>query len=196
MRAHDPASGPRRPELGALSTNRALAVPFLPTLATAVVIASLSLLCRQPSAPEPAADPVVVSGASVTSADMFQRPVEAPDPATVIPAAITFGQLYPLTPPDGASAASRQSPARLAAATRRGAKRGEAVRSAAIPARTQPEPAPLPFREADDRGGEGLPESALPFAPTAAMVVDTVRALGSDATALGGSVMGSVALMR
>lgn len=203
MRVQGPSSGLSRLEPEAFSPNRTLALPFLPTLFTALVIAGLSLLCRQPAEaelPEPTA--ITAAGLPTSAvADTFAS-ANAADAAAAapIPATIAFGQLYPLTPASPLLGQNVKPAPHVASAAKRGcaggrceAKRTDTVRSAANPPRPEA-PLPLPFVAREDE--DNLPTGALPFVPTAASVIDTVRALGDEAKALGGSVLGTVALLR
>lgn len=209
MRVQGLSSGLSRPDPGAFSADRALALPFLPTLFTAVVIAGLSLLCRQPADAE-LPQPAAITSASLTpSMSAGAHPPAEPGSAAAIPATIAFGQLYPLTPEAPALAqAVRPNAPRVASSAKRGcaagrceAKKPDTTRSATLPQRPETPP-PLPFVARDDE--DALPTGALPFVPAAASVVDTVRsfgkeaaALGTDAAALGGSVIvDTVAFLR
>lgn len=76
----------------ALTPSHGAVLPFLPTLAVAMLIGGFSLYCPRPAPPEASAPPTVVSEAARIGADGFHP---AMDVATTgsIPATIAFGQL-------------------------------------------------------------------------------------------------------
>lgn len=206
---------PRDPGVEALSTTRGAVLPFLPTLVTALVVAAASLLCRPPSAPEVPPAPSMTTQAG---ADGFHHAGAAT--AVSVPAVVAFARLQPpalqaeaaIETDNAARPATR--PARLATAAGRRpctggrceSRRPDAVRSAAGAARPAAETsAPLPFAPvAEPDTDEGLPDDALPFAPTAVSWAETVRTVGariggrvgSEAASLGGSVVDLIACAR
>lgn len=169
-----------------------LSLPFLPTLATALVLGAASLLCREPA---PAA-PVVPAPAASVEPRAFHAaaPVEAALPRP--PAAIAFAQFPPsLVLPEARIAAAPHPAARIAtAATAATLRRAcTAPRCAEGPPR-RPDPfaeavRPAPVEaEAEVRDGL-LPDLALPFAPAARVVGEAAAYVRTGAAALGGSVV-------
>lgn len=212
MSAHGRSAGPRRLELDALTTPRSSVLPFIPTLVTALLIGSFSLLCRHPAAPEamPADLPALVSSElSRPGEEGFHPSLAREGIESGVPAALAFARAYPIVPEAPservAAAASKPAPARPVRSAKRpcsGQKCGENHRAeAARYAADAPRPVdatssvpsrPSPFR-IDPRAPVELPDGALPFAPTAEAVVDSVRAMGSQTASLGGAVIGSLA---
>lgn len=212
------ACGPHDPGVETLATPRGSAPPFLPTLATALAVGLLSLVCRGPSAPEAPAAPVATAQASPAGTDGFHS-VRAPsETAPAIPAALAFARLHPLTlqiPQRAEVEESARAPAaritRSAAAARRactGPRCGEtrridtAARAAPSPVRSASEPAaiPEPMRGQAETDEGLIPTGAIPFAATAVSWVETARklgtGLGSDAASLGGSMVELLASSR
>ncbi|GEO98251.1 hypothetical protein MHA02_06390 [Methylobacterium haplocladii] len=201
-----------------LTTSRGSAPPFLPTLATALAVGLLSLVCRGPSAPEAPAAPVAMVQAAPAGADGFHAATSAAESAPTIPAALAFARLHPLTlqiphlaAADESAKASAVRTTRSAAATRRpcpASRCGEtrrvdtAVRAAPAPIKSASEPAaiPEPMRGQADADEGLLPLDVLPFAATAASWVESARKLGrgvgGDAASLGGTVVALIACAR
>lgn len=95
-------SDPPRPGPSGLAAGRSSVLPFLPTLATALAVAGLSLLCREPAAPAATAPalPVLAQG---------DRPERAAVPDAVpahLPAVLAFAALAPPIPSGPASRGS------------------------------------------------------------------------------------------
>ncbi|AWN43931.1 hypothetical protein [Methylobacterium durans] len=181
------------------------ALPFLPTLVTALAIAALSLVCREPSQTAPTPERAQVSSAQISAAASavepafvpviddfaFHPPAEAAETVRP-PAALAFAQVYCLVPAEPRLAAATR-PGRVAAAPRRApcSACGEAGprRSEAPPASRAAE---TPAVEPETQEDAFLPRLALPFAPAMRVVDRAVdRAAGyvrTGASALGGSV--------
>lgn len=212
MSAHGRSAGTRRLELDALTTPRSSVLPFIPTLVTALLIGSFSLLCRHPAAPEavPTDPPAMVSAElSRPGEDGFHGALTRDGSQTGMPGTVAFARFYPIVPEAPservAAAASKPAPARPARSAKRpcaGSKCGETPRAeAARYAADAPRPVDAtasvpgkasPFR-IEPRAPVDLPDGALPFAPTAEAVVERVRAMGSETAHLGGTVLGSLA---
>ncbi|GJE28919.1 hypothetical protein [Methylobacterium organophilum] len=176
------------------STGRTAALPFLPTLLSAAVIAGLSFLCQEPS----------------REAGMRERPQVSPapsmtltEPATTgalaevpVPAATAFARAFPDPSPSLAATADEAAarPAPVRTATRRTRRNTTLARGAA------PKPAAEPAAEqrslANSEPGPDLPTGALPFAPTASAVWSAARSLGTGAVNLGSAVVDLVPSLR
>jgi hypothetical protein len=84
-------------------------LPFLPTLATALVLAGASFLCREPAQDRPV--PPVPGVETVMLIDPHAFPEPAAAPAEPRPsAALAFAQAYPLLPAEPRAVASRIAP--------------------------------------------------------------------------------------
>ncbi|GJE55452.1 hypothetical protein [Methylobacterium thuringiense] len=208
--------GPHDPGVETLTPGRGSALPFLPTLATALAVAGLSLLCRAPTAPAPVA-PIATARAAPAGADGF-HPALVSETAPAIPAALAFARLHPLTlhtpqfaDADEPAKAPAVRPARPAVAARRACaapRCGEArrvdtaIRTPPAPVRSASEPAavPEPMRGQAEADEGLLPTGAIPFAATAVFWVEKARKLGSgvgsEAASLGGSVVDLIASAR
>lgn len=211
MSATGRSAGQRRLALDALTTPRSSVLPFLPTLVTALVIGSLSLVCREPSTPEPgpvALPAIVEAELSRSGQDGLRSGVDTYDTQASVPATLAFARLYPIVPEAPservATNAGKPAPARIARSAKRpciGSKCGENHRAEALRyASDAPRPVDAtssvpgkdsPFR-IDPRPPIELPDGALPFSPTAEAMVDTVRAMGDGTASLGGAVLASL----
>ncbi|MGU3540913.1 hypothetical protein [Methylobacterium sp. A54F] len=188
---------PLAPATDAAPRGSGLGLPFLPTLATAVIVAGFSLLCREPAAvPAAPAAPAAVDARAFAAAGDTARPHGAAAAAPRAPASIAFGR-FPLAPEAFAAPVIVVAPApRIAAvpAPRRacpGPRCGEAHRpvvaaQAPEPPRTDPFASRAGTQTADEEGV--LPDFALPFAPATRALSEAAALVRTGATALRGSV--------
>ena len=171
-----------------------LSLPFLPTLATALVLGAASLLCREPApAPAPVA-PSAPAASVAPHAFHAAAPVEAALPRP--PAAIAFAQVPPsFVPPSFVLPEIRTAAhpvARVATTAGTPRRACTAPRCAEGPPR-RPDPfseavRPAPV-EAEAQVRDGLlPDLALPFAPAVRAVGDAAAYLRTGASALSSSV--------
>lgn len=189
-----------------------LSLPFLPTLVTALVLGAGSLLCREPAPATPVAP---VPAAPAPAASVAPRAFHAAVPAEAAlprpPAAIAFAQFPPsLVLPDVRTAAlplplplPSPLPSLLPHPAARVATAGTLRRACTAPRCAEGPPRrPDPFSEAvrpapveaEAQMRDGLlPDLALPFAPAVRVVGEAAAYVRTGATALGGSVAGSVA---
>ena len=163
-----------------------LSLPFLPTLATALVIGAASLLCR-----EPARTPAIPAPSASVAPHAFHAaaPAEAALPRP--PAAIAFAQFPPsLVLPEIRTASHPVARVATTAGTPRRVCTGPRC-AEGPPRRPDPfseilRPAPV---EAEAQVRDGLlPDLALPFAPAVRAVGDAAAYLRTGASALGSSV--------
>lgn len=204
------ARDPLRDGVDGLASGRGSVLSVLPTLVTALVIAGASFLCREPSpvsAPAPAKTAVhAESSAPAAGFGAGSMRTPAPGDTSPVPAALAFGLAFPLsteTEPLPAVAALQPPRIALAHSARRCAgarcdeahagRRPDAARGAAtaVPrvheaaeTRTASRPARIEPEEDD-----ALPDLALPFAPTAAVITRAARTIGGAGAALGVSVV-------
>ena len=207
MSALGRSSGPRRLELDALSSPRSSVLPFLPTIVTALLIGSLSLLCRQPAAPEanPAELPAMVSAELSLPAETGSLRLPAFDG---VPAPLAFAQVYPIVPEAAAervaaTTGSKAAPARTVRSARRPCSSQRCGENHRAEAMRYAEDAPRPVEATSSVRGKGspfriepspveLPAGALPFAPTAEVVIDRLRSVGGGTASLGSAVYASL----
>ncbi|GEP09407.1 hypothetical protein [Methylobacterium gnaphalii] len=211
------ACAPRDPGVEALTVARGSALPFLPTLVTALAVGLLSLLCHTPSAPEAPPLSMVTAAASMTMPGGFHPVLPGSEAMPSVHAAVAFGRLpapvlevpqmadvspaakAPAT--QGANRPVRNAARRPCAAPHCADSRrvDTATRNAPVRAASEPEAVPAPMR---GRGevDEDLPTGALPFAATAASWVERVRTIGGSvgngAASLSGSVVDLLASLR
>jgi hypothetical protein len=90
-------------------------MPFLPTLATVVVLATASLFCPNGKAPSPGAAARMIPASGGASMAMAEPVAPAAEPAPRLPAVVAFGEVYPLTASvDPATTSALPAPARAA----------------------------------------------------------------------------------
>lgn len=225
MRTHSRSPGSKSFDLDTRIRGRTSVLPFLPTLVTAFVIAAASLLCRAPaeSTSDAAQAPARAFPAMLAQGlDGFPAQPQTSPASGSIPATLAFGRMFPLTTLPAGEAqnvAALPRAGRIANASRRSCAAGrcgetrregardanrdasrEIARNTAPPSRYLPDPPTVsaisdPFRDDPAAGGDSLPDGVLPFMPTAASVLDTVRSIGSNAANLGGSVASSIGSM-
>ncbi|MDP4024323.1 hypothetical protein Q8W71_16980 [Methylobacterium sp. NEAU 140] len=193
-----------------------MSMPFLPTLATVIVLAAASAFCPSPEpagAAKPASKPVVESVAAAPAAILaptapgFAAPAHAAAaqagprlPVPSLPAPLAFAALYPVEPaPEPALVASAAARAPVSAPGHRPTPRLAAARRP-CPGRRCPETPLVPGSRAEPpaRAGteedNGLPPLALPFAGSVAeAVAPAVRAVGRAADAMTGRAVGGAA---
>ncbi len=162
-----------------------LSLPFLPTLATALVLGAASLMCREPA-------PSVSAPAASVAPHAFHAAVPAEAALPRPPAAIAFAQFPPsFVLPEVRTAAAAHPAARVATAgpLRRACT---APRCAEGPPR-RPDPfsevvRPAPV-EAEAQVRDGLlPDLALPFVPAVRVVRDAAAYVQTSASSLRSSV--------
>ncbi|MCE4224690.1 hypothetical protein HCU64_13075 [Methylobacterium sp. C25] len=206
------ACAPRDPGVETLSAARGSALPFLPTLVTALAVGLLSMLCRAPTGPMEPAVPTVTAEAAPAGTDGFHPVLPGSETAPAIPAALAFARLHPLTlhaPHLAETKAPTTRPTRSASTNRRsciGPRCGEArrvetaVRTPPAKSISEPEAIPAPLRAQSEADEDMLPTGALPFAATAASWVERARRIGgtvgNGAASLGGSVVELLASAR
>ncbi len=201
----------RAPERPALAdTGGRVTIPFLPTLATALVLAAASVFCPngQPNTPGPAARMIPAVGAA--SLAMAEPATPAPEPAPRPPAVIAFSEIYPLTvaPADPVTTAAIPSAVHAAAsapapAMRPARRLAVTGRRPCAGKRCQDAPSDNPFApakqgmeerstaEAATPSPSAVP-SALPFAETVAeAVVPMAREVGAGIGARVNQITGS-----
>ena len=193
-------------------------LPFLPTLVTAVAIAALSFLCKEPAATLVSAPAPAVHASAHVSAAAFPFSREAasaealPETGDRLVAGLAFAALQPLDlrAPE-VRVAARPGPRVVGlSAPRKGCTepRCSEVQNARRPDaahRYAPEEAdpfaaartgsirsgesPAPREiEVGEEDGSGMPDLALPFAPAARAVGRAASAVGSGAASLKSSV--------
>lgn len=180
-----------------------LSLPFLPTLAMAVVIGAASMLCR-----EPAKGPALPPAAEVGPQAFAPAPTPLPAAPARAPAAVIFAEHYPLA----VGAAPRPAPRLAAAASRRHLlraaeappRRPEGLVAKSVPVQDPLDAARIERSEEVAQEAETLlPELALPFAPAVRAVGEAASYVGGKAAsvtgavggAVGGTVRGSVAVL-
>lgn len=90
-------------------------MPFLPTLATVVVLATASLFCPNGKAPAPGAAARMIPASGEASMAMAEPVAPAAEPAPRLPAVIAFGEVFPLAASvDPATTSALPAPARAA----------------------------------------------------------------------------------
>lgn len=162
-------------------TGGRVSMPFLPTLATVVVLAAASLLCPKQDAPTPGAAARMIPASGEASLAMIAPAVPRAEPVPRQPAVIAFAEVFPLTaeptvtsalpapaaPSQANAAIPSPRPARKVASSMRrpcpgkrcqetGAHEGPAQADPFQPARTASEEPAAP----------SMVPSALPFAET------------------------------
>lgn len=193
-----PCRTPDRPTLA--DAGGRVTIPFLPTLATALVLAAASVFCPtgQPNTPGPVARMIPAVGAA--SLAMAEPATPAPEPAPRPPAVIAFSEIYPLTlaPADPVTTAAIPAMSPIHAAASAPAPAARPARRLAVTGRRpcagkrcQDAPSDNPFAPAkpgmEERStAEAAPPSpsavpsALPFAETVAeVVVPMAREVGA-----------------
>ncbi|WP_430911772.1 hypothetical protein [Methylobacterium sp. sgz302541] len=194
MRLRDPLSSPLT-DGPASGRPHGMHLPFLPTIATAVIVAAASLLCRETvtTAPVPAETAQIL----IAPTSFADGRVVAEAAGTRPTAALAFAQLHPLTFEAAEPRMAARPGARFAVLPPRrpcpGPRCGEAIPRRANPfAAAHPadpervETAPVEVGEADE---PFFPRLALPFAPVARAVGEATGMMGRRAAALGASAM-------
>ncbi len=169
------------------------ALPFLPTLVTALALGGFGLLCRAPTQPQAVPAPPT---------EFATRMIEAPTTTGSIaiaplPGVEAFGRQFPLSTAEAAAPLPpRASRVATVAKHRCASGRCEPPRPAAAqPSEPSAARATTPWtpQRRPDESEDAMPYEALPFAPTAAAMLDGVRNLGNRALTLGGSVAALIA---
>ena len=181
-------------------TGGRMSMPFLPTLATVVVLAAASLLCPKQDVPAPSAAVRMIPAEGGASLAMTAPVMPAAAPAPHQPAAIAFAEVFPLTaepsvtaalpaPVQAAAATPAARPARKVASSLRrpcagkrcqenGAHDGPAQDNPFQPARTASE----------EPTGPSLVPAALPFAESVVdAVVPVAREVGARVERISGN---------
>jgi hypothetical protein len=217
MRGPDRAPGattscltPERPALA--DTGGRVTMPFLPTLATVVLLATASLFCPNSQTPAPTAAARMIPASGPASLAMAEPALPLAEPAPRTPAIVAFSDVYPLTIAlDPATTAAISAPivaTRLAARPSRRVATAAPGRRPCAGRRCQEAPAPdVPFSPA--KPGLGLAGTAeatsakpvpgaLPFAESVAeAILPVAREVGADVGARVERVTGgAVDLMR
>jgi hypothetical protein len=158
-------------------------MPFLPTLATVVLLATASLFCPSSQTPAPTAATRMVPASGPASLAMAEPALPLAEPAPRPPAIIAFSDVFPLTVAfDPATTAAIAAPAagtRTAARPSRRIATAAAGRRPCTGRRCQDTPAPeTPFGPAkpglglagaaDEAPPAGRVPGALPFAESVA----------------------------
>ncbi len=99
-------------------TGGRMSMPFLPTLATVVVLAAASVFCPKGQAPSPGAAARMIPATGAPSLAMAEPVAPAPERVPRLPAVVAFGELYPLTVLPAEPTTTAAIPAPAAPATR------------------------------------------------------------------------------
>lgn len=180
-------------------TGGRVTMPFLPTLATVVVLAAASLLCPKGEAPAPSAAVRMIPPSGAATLAMSAPATPVAEPPLRAPAMIAFAQVFPLTvdpsvtsalpAPSQSAATQAPRPARKVASSLRrpcsgkrcqesGTREGPAQDNPFQPARTASEEPASP----------SLVPAALPFAETVVeAVVPVAREVGARVERISGN---------
>jgi hypothetical protein len=171
-------------------------MPFLPTLATVVLLATASIFCPTQQTPAPPAAARMVPASGPASLAMAEPALPLPEPAPRLPAVVAFSEVFPLSAAlDPVTTAAVPAPAagmRTASRPTRRVANAAPVRRPCIGRRCQETTAPeTPFGPA--KPGLGLAGAAevaaparpvpgaLPFAESVAeAVLPVAREVGAD----------------
>lgn len=181
-------------------TGGRVTMPFLPTLATVVVLAAASFLCPKGDVPAPGAAARMIPASGAATLAMSAPATPAAEPAPRPPAVIAFGEIFPLTA-DPSVTSALPAPSQTAAATQapRPARRIASSVRRPCPGKRCQETAPHdamaqdnPFRAARTASEEPSTPSAVPTAlPFAESVVEAVvpvaREVGARVERISGS---------
>lgn len=180
-------------------TGGRVTMPFLPTLATVVVLAAASFLCPNGEAPSPSAAVRMIPASGEASLAMAAPIAPAAEPALRPPAVIAFAQVFPLTvePSVTSSLPAASQSAAATPAPRPGRKVATSLRRPCSGRHCQesgPRENPAqdnPFQPArtasEEPAAPSLVPAALPFAETVVeAVVPVAREVGARVERISG----------
>lgn len=194
-------------------TGGRVTMPFLPTLATVVVLAAASFLCPKGDAPAPSAAARMIPASGGASLAMAAPVVPAAEPVSRPPAVIAFAEMFPLTAEPSVTSAIA-TPSQAAAATpasRPARKVASSIRRPCVGKRCQdngtrePGTQDNPFQPArtasEEPAAPALVPAALPFAESVIeAVVPVAREVGARVERISGNagdlVRGGQAVMK
>lgn len=175
-----------------------MALPLLPTLVVAVIVAAASFLCSEPARVSSEAPAIAAAVAESPAA----QPASVDAAANFVPAALAFRQ-FPFVVEARSEAPQRRAAPRVAARTtirRPDIARADAIHAAPAIMKAGPA-APPPVETASEDAP--LPAIALPFAPAISALGRAGSFIGAQGTvagaravALGDAVVGLVGGLR